>query len=53
VLEPDCSLRGYRRLWVCDASVFPRVPRANTQLPVMAVAERVSAMLSGVVPASL
>ena len=53
VLEPDCSVRGYQQLWVCDASVFPRVPRANTQLPVMAVAERVSAMLSGVVPASL
>ncbi len=53
VLEPDCSVRGYEHLWVCDASVFPAVPRANTHLPVMAVAEKAAAHLSGVVPASL
>ena len=53
VLDPDCRVRGYDHLWVCDASVFPRVPRANTHLPVMAVAERVSALLSDVVSASL
>lgn len=53
VLEPDCAVKGYEHLWVCDASVFPSVPRANTHLPVMAVAEKAAAHLSGVVPASL
>jgi choline dehydrogenase-like flavoprotein len=30
---------------VCDASVFADLPRANTHVPAMMVAERVSAIL--------
>jgi len=31
---------GIDDLWVADASVFPEVPRANTNLPTIAAAER-------------
>ena len=36
---------GYERLMVCDASVMPDLPRANTHLPTVMIAERISAML--------
>lgn len=39
VVDPTCAVIGYEDLWVCDASVFPQLPRANTHLPVMMVAE--------------
>ena len=32
-------------LRVCDASVFPAVPCANTNLPTMMVGERMAALL--------
>lgn len=35
-------------LWVVDASVMPRLPRANTHLPTCMVAERMSRTLVGV-----
>ena len=31
-----------RQLWVADASVFPDIPRAATQLPTMMVASRIA-----------
>ena len=46
VVDGDGRVHGHDGLWVCDASVLPRVPRANTHLPVMMVAERTSARLS-------
>jgi choline dehydrogenase/5-(hydroxymethyl)furfural/furfural oxidase len=49
VVDPTCRVIGHERLWVCDASVMPAVPRANTHLPTVMVAERVAAMVSGVV----
>jgi choline dehydrogenase/5-(hydroxymethyl)furfural/furfural oxidase len=33
---------------VADASVFPEVPRANTNLPTIAAAERLSDLIRGV-----
>ena len=36
---------GFENLWVCDASVLPDLPRANTHLPVVMVANRIGAML--------
>jgi choline dehydrogenase len=39
VVDPLCQVRGVRALKVVDASVFPRVPRANTHLMVLATAE--------------
>ena len=52
VVDEQCRVLGHEALWVCDASVLPFVPRANTHLPVMALAERVAAMLSAALPAS-
>lgn len=36
------EVHGTVNLWVADASVFPDIPRAATQLPVMAVASRIA-----------
>lgn len=38
---------GVSNLWVADASVFPRIPRANTNLPVMMVATRIAESIAG------
>ena len=46
VVDPYCRVIDHERLWVCDASVMPRVPRANTHYPTVMVAERVAAMLT-------
>ena len=43
VVDLDCQLIGYSGLGVLDASVLPDVPRANTHLTVVAVAERIAA----------
>ena len=40
VVDPDCRVQGYEGVRVCDASVIPTVPRSNTNLAVMALAER-------------
>jgi choline dehydrogenase-like flavoprotein len=40
VVDADCRVLGVDGLRVCDASVVPTVPRSNTNLMVMAVAER-------------
>ncbi len=32
-------------LWIADASIMPRVPRANTHLPTVMIAERVAAFV--------
>lgn len=45
VVDPSCHVIGHEGLVVCDASVIPAVPRANTHLPVVMVAERVASML--------
>lgn len=45
VVDPAGFVIGYERLMVCDASVMPDLPRANTHLPTVMVAERMSAML--------
>jgi choline dehydrogenase/5-(hydroxymethyl)furfural/furfural oxidase len=36
---------GIESLWVADASVFPAVPRANTNLPTIEAAERLSDLI--------
>ena len=40
VLEPSLKVHGIEALYVCDASVMPDIPRANTNFPTMMVAER-------------
>ncbi len=44
VTSPEGCVHGVEGLVVADASILPAVPRANTNLPVMMAAERVSAM---------
>jgi 5-(hydroxymethyl)furfural/furfural oxidase len=43
VVDLDCNVIGYDGLRVCDASVMPDLPRANTHLTTVALAERLIA----------
>jgi choline dehydrogenase/5-(hydroxymethyl)furfural/furfural oxidase len=52
VVDPRGAVIGHDGLWVVDASVMPRVPRANTHLPTMMLAERLSASWPASAPAS-
>jgi choline dehydrogenase-like flavoprotein len=45
VVDTECRVFGYEQLRVCDASVMPDLPKANTHLTTVAIAERVSAMM--------
>lgn len=45
VVDTTGRVIGYDGLLVCDASVMPNVPRANTHLPTVMVAERIAAWL--------
>ena len=45
VVDHECRVIGYEALVVCDASVMPNLPRANPCLPIVMIAERVSAMI--------
>jgi 5-(hydroxymethyl)furfural/furfural oxidase len=47
VVDPSGRVIGLDGLWVADASVFPEVPRANTNLPTIAAAERLSDLIRG------
>jgi choline dehydrogenase len=41
----DFRVRGLENLYVCDASVFEEIPRANTHLPTLALAEKLGSEL--------
>lgn len=43
VVDTRCRVIGFERLRVCDASVIPDLPRANTHLTTVAIAERIAA----------
>ena len=45
VVDPRGRSWDRRGLWVADASIMPRIPRANTHLPAVMVAERVAEFL--------
>jgi 5-(hydroxymethyl)furfural/furfural oxidase len=48
VVDPDCRVLGFRGLRVVDASVMPFVPRANTHLTTVMIAETMAErMLAG------
>ena len=47
VVDLDCRVVGVQSLRVIDASVFPSVPRMNTQLPTLVVAEHMASRLCG------
>ncbi len=45
VVDPQCRVIGCSGLRVVDASVMPEVPRANTHLTTVAIAEKMADML--------
>jgi choline dehydrogenase len=45
VVDDECRVYGIDRLWLADASVMPAVPRVNTMLPTLIVAERVASCM--------
>ena len=45
VVDPDCRVLGFDNLRVIDGSIMPEVPRANTNLPCMAIAEHMAERL--------
>ena len=47
VVDPTLRVHGARGLYVADASVIPVIPRAATNLTVLAVAERAADILAG------
>ena len=46
VVDADCGVHGIENLLIADTSVMPTIPRANTNLTVVAIAERVAAMVA-------
>jgi 5-(hydroxymethyl)furfural/furfural oxidase len=40
VVDTDCRVIGYEQLLVCDASIMPDLPKANTDLTTVAIADR-------------
>lgn len=47
VVDADCRVRGVSGLRVIDASVMPTIPRANTNLTTIMVAERMADRIAG------
>ncbi|MFM2071766.1 MAG: hypothetical protein RLZZ623_2029 [Actinomycetota bacterium] len=44
VVDSMCRVQRYENLMVCDASVMPSLPRANTHLPTVMIAERIASI---------
>ena len=42
VVDPECRVYGVQGLRVADASVMPRIPSANTNIPTIMIGERVA-----------
>ena len=47
VVDEQCRVLGVGGLRVIDASIMPQVPRANTQLPTVTIAEHAATMIGG------
>jgi choline dehydrogenase-like flavoprotein len=47
VVDTDCRVIGVSGLRVCDASIMPDLPAANTHLTTVALAERLAAKIRG------
>jgi choline dehydrogenase len=45
VVDRAAAVHGMERLYVCDASIFPTIPRANTNLATIAAAERIAELV--------
>jgi choline dehydrogenase len=46
VVDATGAVIGYENLYVADASVMPTIPRANTNLSTLAVAEKIASQLA-------
>ncbi|MDO8212284.1 GMC family oxidoreductase [Conexibacter sp. CPCC 206217] len=46
VVDPRCAVHGLQGLSVVDASIMPAVPRGNTNIPAIMVAERAAELLA-------
>ena len=53
VVDAECRVHGIEGLFVADASVMPTIPRANTNLSTIAVAERLAESLIEMGPGTL
>ena len=42
VVDPQARVRGIEGLRVCDAAIFPTIPCANTNVPVIMCAEKIA-----------
>ena len=47
VVDDDGLVDGFANVHAVDASVFPDLPRANTYVPTLMLAERLAARLAG------
>lgn len=47
VVNPRGAVHGLDNLFLCDASIFPALPRANTNLPATMLAEHLAPMIGG------
>ena len=47
VVDAGGAVLGYENLYVADASVMPTMPRANTNLSTLAIAEKMAQLLAG------
>ncbi|PVE25635.1 sorbosone dehydrogenase [Microvirga sp. KLBC 81] len=47
VTSPRGTVYGVQNLSVCDASIMPSIPRANTNIPVIMMAERIADFVKG------
>jgi 5-(hydroxymethyl)furfural/furfural oxidase len=47
VTDARGAVYGVEGLHVCDASLMPSIPRANTNVPTIMIAERVADVLRG------
>ena len=45
VVDPRGQVIGSENLYIADASVMPRLPTANTNIPTIMIAEKISAGL--------
>ena len=52
VVDPTGRVRGMGGLRVVDASIMPTVPRGNTNIPTIMVAEKISAAMLDDAPAA-
>jgi choline dehydrogenase len=47
VVDPTGRVHGLDNLYICDASIFPTLMRANTNLPAAMVAEKLAGVIGG------